>query len=247
MTFPELESNRRVALVNESFVRKFWPEQEPLGKQIQGYEIIGVVQDARSFRFDLAPEPTLFRSARKERLLHAKLLIQTHADSVNSIVSVRAALARINPKLLDGDIVTMRDTMKRTLGVQLTALRILGILGGLALLLTAIGTYGLVAYFVTRRTGEIGVRLAVGATRGNILAMVLCTGLLLGLAAVAIGIPLSLALAGVLRHHLDGVSPFDPVSFAVVTVLILITSTIAGAVPAWRASRTDPINALRAE
>ena len=113
--------------------------------------------------------------------------------------------------------------------------------------LALIGTYGLVAYLVTQKTREIGIRLAMGATRGDIVQRVLHVGLRLGIAAVAIGLPLSFALAGVLRHLLLGISPFDPVSFGVVTVLILTSSMLACGLPALRASRVHPMEALRCE
>src|SRR5205823_136764 len=213
----DIELDRKVVVVNESFVRKFWPDQEPLGKQIEDVEVIGVVRDARFSRFDVAPGPMVFWGASKESLLQAKLLVRAKRTR-HLIGDIRAELARIHPMLVQGEICTLRDTMKNALRIQHTALRILGILGGLALALCVIGTYGLMAYVVTRRTREIGVRIALGATRGAVTKLILSTGLRLGFIALVLGLPLALGAAGFLRHQLAGISPFDPLSFIAATL-----------------------------
>ncbi len=243
----DVELNHKVAVVNESFVRKFWPDQEPLGKQIEDVEVIGVVRDARFSRFDVAPGPMVFWGASKESLLQAKLLVRAKRNPRHLIGDIHAELARIHPMLVQGEICTLRDTMKNALRIQHTALRILGILGGLALALCAIGTYGLMAYVVTRRTREIGVRIALGATRGLVMKLILTAGLRLGLIALAIGLPLALGAAGILRHQLAGISPFDPLSFIAVTLSVQTAVICACWLPALRAARVDPMEALRCE
>ena len=137
--------------------------------------------------------------------------------------------------------------MKNALRIQHTALRILGILGGLALALCVIGTYGVMAYLVTRRTREIGVRIALGATRGSVMKLILTAGLRLGLIALAIGLPLALGAAGILRHQLAGISPFDQLSFIAVTLSVLTALICACWLPARRAANVDPMEALRYE
>ena len=137
--------------------------------------------------------------------------------------------------------------MKNMLAVQLGALRVLSVLGGLGLALAVIGTYGVMAYLVARRTREIGVRIALGATRGTVIRLLLFTGLRLGLIALAIGIPLALGTAGLLRNQLAGISPFDPVSFLTVTAIVLAALMAACWLPARRAAKVDPMEALRYE
>ena len=245
----DIELDRSFALVNESFVNKFWPGQKPLGKRIQSLdvEVVGVVKDVRYSRFVIPPKPMMFTMRWKEGLLHPHLLIRAKRDPRQLISGVRAELARIHPKLLQGEICTLRDTMKNALGIQHTALRILGFLGGLALALSMIGTYGVMAYLVTRRTREMGLRIALGATRGAVMKLILTAGLRLGFIALAIGLPLAISAAGVLRHQLAGVSPFDPPSFIAVATCVVVALICACWLPARRASKVDPMEALRYE
>ena len=243
----DVESNRGVVVVNGSFVRKYWPGQEPLGKHIRQWEVVGVVKDACLDGFHERPEATVFRVTKKEALLQSNLLIRAKGDSRRVVASVRAELARIHPKLVKGDVCTLRDTMKNTLALQNAALRILSALGALALVLALVGTYGVMAYVVNSRTREIGIRMAVGATRTDVMRLVLSMGLRLGLIAVALGVPLALGGAGVLRHQIAGISPFDPVSFVAVTACVLAAVIVASWLPARRAARIDPMAALRCE
>ncbi len=244
---PDVEQGRKVIVVNESFVRKFWPDQEPLGKHIEQDEVIGVVKDARFSQFDAPPEAMMFRRTSKESLLYPKLLIRAKRDPRQAIGSLRSELTRIHPRLVDGEVITLRNMMKNALAMQLGALRVLSVLGGLALALAVIGTYGVMAYLVSRRTREIGLRIALGATRGSVMKLILTAGLRLGLVALAIGIPLALAGAGLLRNQLPGISPSDPVSFLPVPACVLAALMAACWLPARRAARVDPMVALHYE
>jgi predicted permease len=243
----DIESGRKVVIVNESFARRFWPGRDPLGLHIRQWEVVGVVRDACLDRFDERPDATVFRVTDKKSLLQPNLLIRAQGDARHVVASVRAELARIHPKLLTGDVRTVRDIIKETLAVEYAALRVLSILGVLALVLAAVGVYGVMAYLVNSRTREIGIRLAVGATRGDVMRLVLSRGLRLGLVATALGVPLALGAAVVLRHQIAGISPFDPVSFVAVTASVLAALTAACWLPARRAARIDPMAALRHE
>lgn len=243
----DIELDRKVAVVNESFVKKYWPDQPALGKRIGSSEVVGVVKDARFGRFDKPASAMMFLPGGKESLLHARLLIRGSGDSRRLVSGVRAELARIHPKLLQGDVCTLRDTMKNALFVQRAVLRVLEALAAVALALAAVGTYGVMAHLVTSRTREIGVRLAVGATRGDVMRLVLGVCVRLGLTALVIGVPLSLGAAGLLRNQLAGISPFDPASFAAAAVCLMTALVAASWLPARRASRLDPMVALRYE
>jgi predicted permease len=243
----DIESARRVVIVNESFARRFWTDQEALGKHIRQWEVVGVVQDACLDRFDEQLDATVFLVAKKDALLQPNLLIRARGDARSVVASVRAELGRIHPKLVAGDVRTVRDIMRDALSFEYAGLQILGILGALALVLTCVGTYGVMAYLVNSRTREIGIRLAVGATRGDVMQLVLFTGLRLGLIAMAVGLPLTLGAAVVLRNRIAGISPFDPVSFVAVTACVLTALIFACYLPARRAARIDPMEALRYE
>ena len=243
----DVESGRRIVIVNESFARKFWPGRDPLGMHIRQWEVVGVVQDAQLDRFDERPDAAVFLVTKKEALLQPNLLIRAQGDARRVVASVRAELARVHPKLVVGDVRTLRDIIKNTLAVEHAALRILGALGVLALVLAAVGAYGVMAYAVNSRTRELGVRLAVGATRWDVTRLILYTGLRLGLLATVLGLPLALGGAVVLRHQIAGISPFDPVSFVAVVVCVLAALGAACWLPARRAAKIDPIVALRCE
>jgi ABC-type antimicrobial peptide transport system permease subunit len=163
------------------------------------------------------------------------------------LAAVRAELGRIHPKLVDGNVRALRDILKLDLAVQHTAMRILAILGCVALLLASVGTYGVMAYVVNSRTREIGIRLAVGATRTHAMVLILSMGLHLGLLAIVIGVPIAMGLATILRSQIEGISPFDPISFVVVILSVLTALIVACWIPARRAARIDPMEALRYE
>jgi predicted permease len=245
--FADLELKRKVVVVNETFARKFWPNEDALGRQVADCEVIGVVKDVRFSRFDAPPGPTMFRRIWPGNLLTTKLLIQADGNSRHLIGGIRSELLRIHPRLLGGEICALHDTMRNALGVQGTVLQILGVLGGLALMLAMIGTYGVTAYVTAQRTREIGIRVSLGATGGAVIRLVLCGGLRLGLVSLVIGIPLTLVAAGLLRNQLVGISPFDPVSFLAVGACVLATVLAACWLPARRAARIDPMASLRSE
>jgi len=243
----DIESGRFRTIVSKRFAQRFWPDQDPLGKRVYQFEVIGVVSDATLHRHDDWLEVEMFRVANQKRFLHPALLISTTGDAQRVLGAVRAVLGRIHPRLLDGEVRSLRDVLKHDLAFQHMAMRILAVLGALALVLAAVGTYGVMAYVVNSRTREIGIRVAVGATRGDVMRLVLSTGLRLGLVAAAIGVPLALGAAGFLRHHIAGVSPFDPISFVAVTACVLAILLAACWLPARRAARVDPMAALREE
>ena len=243
----DIDSERKVVIVNESLVQKYWPNQNPLGKYIHKWEVIGVVKNACFDQYDEQLEPTVFRITRKKELLHANLLIRTTGDVRHALTAVRAELGRIHPRLAQGKVCTVRDLIRDALAFQDTSMRILGTLGVVALVLASVGTYGVMAYVVNSRTREIGIRLAIGATPGNVMWRILSTGARLWLIAMAIGIPLALAGAVVLRRQIAGISPFDPISFLSAAAFVLVPLVAACGLPARRAAKIDPMVALRHE
>ncbi|MFC1761143.1 ABC transporter permease [Planctomycetota bacterium] len=243
----DMELGHKHILVNECFVQTFWPGQNPLGKHILHWTVIGVVQDAHLGQFNDEPIAAIFRRTKPEILLHSTLLIRTTGNTQRVLGSVRKTLTRIHPKLGQGEMNSMRDRIKSTLAIQHSAMRVLTTLGILSLVLAAVGTYAVIAHVVHSQTRDIGIRLAVGASGWDIKRFVLSMGLRLGLAAMGIGLPLSVTIAKLLQHQIEGISPFDPVSFMVGIIVVLAALFAACWLPACHAARVDPMEALRYE
>ncbi|MCH8192710.1 MAG: ABC transporter permease [Planctomycetes bacterium] len=243
----DIELNRNGIIVNERFARLFWPDQNPLGKHVYRWEVIGVVKDVSLLVHDDWLDAGLYRVATQRSFLHTSLLIRSAGDARRVLALVRAELGRIHPRLIDGKARTLRDVLKSDLAFQHTATRILLTLGGLALVLAAVGIYGVMAYVVNSRTREIGIRLAFGATRADAMKLILSTGFRLGLVALVIGLPIALGLATVFRSQIEGISPFDPLSYIAAAASVLGALITACWLPASRAAKIDPAAALRYE
>jgi ABC-type antimicrobial peptide transport system permease subunit len=153
----------------------------------------------------------------------------------------------LDPNLAPYEMTTLQEQVDRSTSDQLAAVSLVAMFGGLALLLASIGLYGVMSYTVSQSTRELGLRMALGATASNVLRLVLSRALLLTTAGIAIGIALALLLTRLLGNLLYQVSPRDPLAFAAAFALMTLASLAACLLPAWRATRTDPIRALRAE
>jgi predicted permease len=248
----DFTARRHVALVNESFVRKFWPGQQVLGKVIgflhHNYEVIGVVRDARLEDVRKAPRATAFLSLEPAYAsLYPTFIVRTRGHAESLMNPIRAELRRVNPRLLEGEVRAMRDVMQGPLTPQRNVMNLLAEIGVVALGLTMLGAYGLMSYLVKQRTHEIGVRLAVGARRADVVRLVLGRGLWLALAGTILGLPAAFGCAFLLRHLVFGVSPLDLLSLVVAAGAVSLAILVACWLPARRAARVDPMVALRYE
>jgi hypothetical protein len=247
----DFASGREVALVNETFVRTFWPNESVLGWKIerirrQTFEVIGVVSDARLENPTKAPKPTVYYCADIYDALSPTFVLKAkHPDAL--IPLIRSDLVRIHPLLGKSSIHTVRDAMRWPFASQRNVMNLLSEIAIVALGLTALGAYGLVSFLVTQRTNEFGVRLAVGAGRMDILNLILKLGLGLALAGTFVGLPAAFGGSFLLRHLVPGVSPLDYTSFAIAAVGVFLAILLACYLPARRASRVDPMTALRHE
>jgi putative ABC transport system permease protein len=253
-----------VAIVSQSFARKFWPGQDPIGKRIRWgvrdpwETVVGVVGGVNQgpFSSPLAPHvyrpysqlPAAFLENDPFGDWHAmNLALRTQADPTSVTSVVLAEVHSLDPDLAVASVRTMTQAISSSVaGAQFNTI-LVGAFAGLALFLAAIGVYGVLAYTVARRTHEIGIRMALGAKRANVLRLVVRQGLTLTSIGVAIGVVVALALTRFLTSLLYGVKPTDPLTFVIVSVALTVTALLACYIPARRATKVDPMVALRCE
>jgi putative ABC transport system permease protein len=249
LTQADLQAGARVALVNEAFARQMWPDGSVLGKQIvltadaKPIEVVGVIGNVRHLGLDSAPRPEVYLPEGLEPWPFMTLAVRGHGDL--------AALVRTEVAAVDRDqAITRLESMEQRMADSLAPRRfgvlLVGALAAVALVLAITGIYGVMAYSVAQRTRELGIRLALGATPGAVLGLVLGQAMRLVTAGVVLGVLAALPLGRVLRTLLYGVSATDPVTFAALAALLSATAAAATLVAAWRATSVDPALALRA-
>jgi predicted permease len=244
----------RVAIVNEHFARHFFPGEIPLGKRFglgkmsdPEVEIVGLVRDAKTRDLKQPPEDMFYVPILQQGFGVRALLIRTAGRPEAMASRVREELRAVDPKIPVREVTTMELQVDRTLVQEWLMARLAGFFAGLAMLLACIGLYGVLSYTVTRRTREIGVRMALGAVRSDVLAMVLRESVLLAAAGATLGAGAALALTRYTSSLLWGVSPYDPITIAGAALVLIAVTLVAAYLPARRAARVDPMTALRYE
>lgn len=242
-----------VAVINETMARRFWPNESAIGRTFtlavtrRVYQVVGVVRDHKRHGVLEQPSPFIYYAAAQRPTRYNYLLARTGGDARALLIAMRRELLAMEPGLVFmGD-----DTMEGNMGVSLMPARVGAMLaaafGGLGTLLAAIGLYGVIAFSVTRRTREIGVRMALGAQPGSVLTMVMKQGLVIVAVGLAAGAVLAAGAATALSGLLYGISPFDPVAWGLGLSAMLAAAAAANIVPARRAMRVDPLTALRTD
>jgi predicted permease len=240
-----------VVVVNQAFVRKYFPNTDPIGQSIRdsseaNWQIVGVCRDAEYVDVKTGIEPTVLFSFRQHPLRWgAHFNLRTTLPPLAMLAAARQAVAAIDPNLPLTEIHTEEQVRDESISQERMFAELCGSLAFLAVMLSCIGLYGLMAYHVARRTAEIGIRMALGATRGQIAAPVLREALLLAGIGVIVGTPLSLTLTRLIRSNLYGLQPSDPVTFIGAAVLLFVVALVAAWIPARRAARIEPMIALR--
>jgi predicted permease len=246
-----------VAVVSQSLAREKWPDQDPIGRTIEfgnmdgdlrPLTIVGVVGDVREDSLEKPSGPIVYVNYRQrpEATYRFSAVMRVATDPSAVISSARGIVHALDP-----NVPPMFGTLTEISALSLKSRRfnlmLLGAFAGTALLLAVAGLYGVMAYSVARRTGELGTRIALGATPGNVLRLVLRQGLVTAMIGVAIGIGGAIVLTRTLRSFLFGLSPTDPVTFAAVALLLILVALLACYFPARRAAQVDPMEALRCE
>src|SRR2546425_983017 len=241
-----------VAIISERLARKAFPDQDPLGRRLviagrkdQTVEIIGVVADVRahSLTYDAYNEYYLPYTQQTPRALGMALRARTNLGSL--IPAVKQAVHAADPGVAIFNLKPMEQVVAESVSSQRFSTLLLGVFAGLALLLTVIGVYGVMAFVVTERTHEIGIRVALGAQAGDILKLVVRQGMTLAVIGLAVGLAGGFALTRLMTSLLFGVAPTDATTFAIVSALLILVALLACYVPARRAARVDPLVALR--
>jgi predicted permease len=254
--FDNVEMSPRRAIVNQAFVRQFLKGDQPLGKKINLWlidsensfsEIIGVVGDLREWSIDREPMPTVYYPYSQLSRSSMTFLVRAQRNPMSLAEPARRIIRQLDPAQPIAEIRTMEESLGENYSRQRFSAWLLSVFSAIALVLAGIGIYGLLAYSVTARTREIGVRAALGADPGRIIALVLKTSMRPVLGGLVIGVAGALALTGLLRSLLFGIGPRDPVTFAIVPSLLAAVALIAACLPARRAAQLDPIETLRAD
>ncbi|MGH7445771.1 MAG: FtsX-like permease family protein, partial [Longimicrobiales bacterium] len=230
-------------IVNQAFVQQYWPGSDAVGRYVyMGEEpiaIVGVITDIRHDGVASTPRATMYLPSPFAPRSSQKVFVRTTAAPTIMIATVRDAMQRFDPELPITDLATLPSVVAESIAQPRMLTTLLGLFGAIALLLAALGMYGVIAYGVAQRTQEIGIRMALGARPGRVVRMVVGQAVALAAAGIALGLLAAFWLTRVLRSILFEVSTTDPLTFAFVPLILLVVAACAALLPAWRASRVD--------
>jgi putative ABC transport system permease protein len=248
-----------VAVINETMARRFWPDQDPTGKRIttgtlastdpdDWITVVGVVKDVRQFELVADPKPQMYLSYVQAGFFAPNdLVVSTDLEPLSLATAVRRAVWEVDKDQPVSRIRTMEEIVSESVARQRFSMLLLGIFAALALVLAAVGIYGVMSYSVAQRTREFGIRMALGAQRGDVLKLAVGQGLKLVLVGIVIGLGAAFVLTRVMSSLLFNVSPTDPVTFVIISLILIGVAGVASFIPARRATKIDPMDALRYE
>ena len=250
-------------LISDSLARRFWPNEDPIGKHLTlsfypnvVREVVGIVGDTKMDSLDeTRPVAAIYHAlaqltappSEPWRSFGLTFAVRTSSDPMNSVSAVTKAIHEVGPDLPVVDVMSMNDVIAQSVSPQRFNMLLLASFAGLALILAAVGIYSVLSYTVRRRVREIGIRMALGASNNDVVQMVLADGLKPILAGVVLGLAAALALSRVVSSLIYGVRATDPLTFAAVALLLLLVGIFATIVPAYRATRIEPVRILREE
>jgi putative ABC transport system permease protein len=241
-------------IVNETLAQRHWPGQDPIGKRLRiswgedvDSEVVGVVGDTRFRRLDTAPRATVYWPYPQNIYRSMTLTVRASESPAALTKSIVDLVRQQDPNLVVADVQTMEEVVSTSVARQRLMMLFLAIFAVAALLLSAVGIHGVIAYSVTQRTQEIGIRMALGAQARDVLKMVVGHALLLAAAGIIIGGGAALLLSRVMEGLLFDITPLDPLTYGGVTLTLAAVAALAAWLPGRRATRVDPVIALRAE
>ncbi|HEX8680185.1 MAG TPA: ABC transporter permease, partial [Chthoniobacterales bacterium] len=244
----------KVLLINETFAKRYFPNEDPIGKRIavswsdgEIDEIVGVVGDIREGALNKDPEPAVYWPHPREPYGGMALVVRASGDAARLGAAVQKEIRALDPDQPIADVRTMEQVIARSIARPRFNMLLLAIFAGVALVLASVGLYGVMKYSATQRTHEVGIRMALGATRGDIMRLVVGNGMLLTLIGIGIGVVASAALTRVMQSFLFGIGATDALTFLAVSALLGTVALIANYIPAHKATRVNPTIALRYE
>jgi putative ABC transport system permease protein len=245
------------AVINETMARLFWPDDDPIGKRFTPgspgpdatwLSIIGVVKDVRQFGLNADPKPQMYLSYMQAGIFKPTyLVVRTDVEPLSLAAAVRGAVWEIDKDQPVSNVRTMEDVLSGSIARERFSMLLLGIFAAVALVLAAVGIYGVMSYSVAQRSHEIGIRMALGAQRSDVLKLAVGQGLNLLLIGVVIGLAAAVILTRVMSSLLFGVSATDPTTFIIISLVLISAGVLASYIPARRATKVDPMMALRHE
>ena len=261
LTDEDREDTRAVAVIDQEFVRRYWPTENPIGKRFtfgppdgvtdttrnEWIEIVGVVGHAAHEGLDADPRIQLYLPYRQTALPFMAVAVRTRGNPDRYVNLVRDAVRSVDPDQPISGIAPMEELLSRSVGQRRLSMMLLSLFSGIALVLASVGIYGVMSYSVTQRSRELGVRIALGADRSDVLRLVLRQGMRLAALGIGIGLAAALALTRLIESQLYGVTATDPGTFAGVAAVLAGTALLANLIPAIRATRLDPAVVLREE
>jgi putative ABC transport system permease protein len=246
----------RVVVINEAMAARYFPDEEPIGKRVafdqvnnapNWREIVGVVGDVKHSALDSDPKPEMYFPFTQFPSFFMTLVVRTSGDPLNLVAAARSEVLAVKNDQPISNVHTMEELLSNSVAQRRFNMLLLSIFAGVALLLAAVGIYGVMSYSVAQRTHELGVRMALGAQTSHVLALVVKQGMTLALAGVGIGLAAAFALTRILASLLYGVSATDPLTFSVIALMLASVALLACYLPARRATKVDPMVALRYE
>jgi len=243
------EKTALVAIVNETMAARYWKGRSPLGERVQvkgrWLQVVGVAKDSKYSSVREAAEPFFYVALRQNNNRGSVLFVRTANNPGAMSAAIRQEVHKLDPNLAAYEVITMQEQLERSTSAQKVAVTLVGVLGGLALLLAAIGLYGVMSYAVSQSARELSLRMALGANAQDLLRLVISRGLAITGAGVLLGAFTSLLLTRLLGNMLYRVSPRDPLAFFSALLVMSLVSLAACLLPAWRATRMDPATVLR--